>query len=198
MSKDQRVIKPDALNKLRRTIIELFADGQFHEVGIRQICVKAKVSPQTVYKYFGNKDSLLMACMEDDIRALCEKCSKAINEAEDPEQGMINFCRTFFQHYSENPMYARILYLNLPHRYWLNHSSPSRDAMAMQLLQLVMTGQQNGVFNADVNPVTVIDIITGAGNRIIARWLINGEQGPLIEQADAYIKFIQDGMLIRK
>ena len=58
---DGRLIKPETLTLLRNTILECFAQGQFHQVGIREICQKARVSPQTVYKYFGNKEGLFTA-----------------------------------------------------------------------------------------------------------------------------------------
>ena len=75
---DKRTLAPEALENLRKTVIELFANGLFHEVGIREIASKAKVSPQTIYKYFGNKDELIFACIEPDLKenACCtRKCS---------------------------------------------------------------------------------------------------------------------------
>ena len=55
MTTDKRKISPDALERLRTTVIELFAEGLFHQIGMREIASRAGVGLQTIYKYFGNK-----------------------------------------------------------------------------------------------------------------------------------------------
>ncbi len=55
---DRRKISADALERLRATVVELFASGLFHEVGMREIARTAQVSPKTIYKYFGDKERL--------------------------------------------------------------------------------------------------------------------------------------------
>ena len=69
---DKRLIAPEAIEKLRKTVLALFADNHFHEVGIRDICKQAGVSQKTIYKYFGNKEQLLLACIEQDLQTLSD------------------------------------------------------------------------------------------------------------------------------
>lgn len=194
MASDQRYIKPEALEKLRATIVKLFAEGQFHEVGMRAICTQAKVSPQTVYKYFGNKDQLLLACMENNLQELVSVCVAASKDEPDTFKALEKFSNALFNYYSENAFIARIIYLNIPTVYWTTQSSPAREALAQELAKLILKGQQENRIKHTGSLDLVVDIITGAGNRIITRWLAEGEQKNLIAIGKQSMDMLFEGM----
>ena len=50
---DRRQLSDDKRKFIRRVILDLFAAGPFQQVGIRDICLKAGVTPKTI----SSKDS---------------------------------------------------------------------------------------------------------------------------------------------
>lgn len=191
-SHDGRCIKPEALEKLRETIIDLFADGQFHEVGLRAICTRAKVSPQTVYKYFGNKEQLLLACIEQDMEALALHCRESRAGIDEPGEAMRAFIDAFFRFYAERPLVARIVYLNIPTVYWVNNSSPARAQLTRELGDLIESGKSSKAFDDGLSTDYVIDILTGSAQRIITRSIV--EDFDPGAEIDALFGFLKRGL----
>ena len=196
MNQDGRLIKPEALEKLRETIIQLFAEGQYHEVGMRAICQSAKVSPQTVYKYFGSKDQLLLACMEQDMQRLAAHCHQASLQHEDPVDALHQYCIATFEFFADEPLIARIIYLNIPGIYWANQSSPGRELLADGLGKLVKKAQKAGRITKAVPAHWVVDIFTGAANRLLMRWLVEGEKRNMAKEAKKYLHYLTDGLVV--
>lgn len=62
--------RPEALERLRRVIIELLAADQLQNVSMREIIRRGQVSPNTIYKYFGSKEQLFLACISPDLHQL--------------------------------------------------------------------------------------------------------------------------------
>lgn len=177
---DKRFIGPDTLEKLRTSIIALFANGQYHEVGIRSICVRAGVSPQTVYKYYGEKEQLLLACMERDLAGLLSACQQAAERAGTPFAALKNLSEAYFEFLNDNPLIARIIYLNMPAIYWSNRSSPSRETLAEFIRSLFQQGIDCGELRPVASIDIVVDIFSGSANRIVSRWLVSGQTDNLL------------------
>lgn len=174
MSKDKRKLAEDTLEALRHTIIEHFSGGQFHEVGIRDICQHAKVSPKTVYKYFGSKEDLLLACIETDLNNLTLRAESMLASLEDPRQRLHALVEAQLGFYAENPTIARIVFLNLPVAYWVSQQSEAQTRFQIISLHEISEAQRQGIIIPDIAPRMVQDITSGAVNRLITRWLLDG------------------------
>ena len=183
---DKRVLQPDVLSKLRRTILKLFSEKQYHEVGIRDICQAAQVSPKTVYKYFGNKESLLLACIEEDLGRLNEDAFERLHQAQGLKDKFYALTRAYYDFFAANPVIARIVFLNIPTAYWVDRQSPSQAEFRQKLLELIQEGQNKNVILSEPAPEIILDLISGAGNRIVVRWLTEGSKDNLLERADQY------------
>lgn len=194
MASDKRNVKPETLELLRTTIIELFSEGQFHQVGVRAICEKAGVSPQTVYKYFGEKDRLLLACIETDMHKLLCSCVCAAQAHDSAVPAMIAVSDAFFDFYSRNPLLARIVYLNIPSVYWANRSSKSRDALADLSKELLRKGMQHKEIKTLLDVDVAADALSGTANRIVTRWAANECKGNLRKRGRQGIEILLNGL----
>lgn len=174
-SQDGRVIRPEALARLRRTIVEHFSRAQYHEVGIRDICRQGGVSPQTVYKYFGSKEELLLACVEEDLARVGEEAVAAAAARAGDLRAMLEAAfETVFAFYGENAAIARIVFLNLPTLYWVRGRSAGHARFYEGVEALIREGRRSGEVRADA-PVEVLrDWVAGGANRLLVRWLTEG------------------------
>jgi AcrR family transcriptional regulator len=50
--------------------LELFTDLGFDATTVEQIAARAEVSPVTVFRYFGSKDAILFATLDDETARL--------------------------------------------------------------------------------------------------------------------------------
>ena len=175
MTIDKRVIEEATLENLRRTILSMFADNPFNDVGIRQICQEARVSPQTIYKYFGSKEMMLFACIRDDMEKLNKAASTAAAKVSKPLEQIEALLQTWCRFYGKNPVVARIVFLNIPVTYWISERDSVQMQLWGQLRSAIENGQKAKKINRELPPDVLLDMLIGGLHRIMARWLTEGK-----------------------
>ncbi|MGH1372178.1 MAG: TetR/AcrR family transcriptional regulator [Cellvibrionaceae bacterium] len=173
---DRRNISSDTLEKLRSTVIDLFSKGLFHKVGIREIAKQAQVGPQTIYKYFGNKDQLIFACIRPELARLNETLKHTSDDtpgtALDTLKALIS---TFVGYYLRNRRLAEIVYMTIPARQWVIDPEFAQHETLSYFAQALKQGQTEGSIRTDANPEELLDLMAGAFGRYITRKITNPE-----------------------
>ncbi len=174
---DKRLLDDRTREKLRTTILTLFSEGSFQDVGIRQICMTAKVSPKTVYKYFGNKEEMLFGCIATDLDRLSNTClNRALAEPTLHRKFSV-FIDIWCDFYFDNEALARIVFLNIPQRYWVGERNFIRRDLHNATLNLIAEGQKKGFVWNDMEPELLMDLMMGAAHRAMVQWLLS-DQAP--------------------
>ncbi len=142
-----------------------FADKGLAGARVDEIARRAGVNKQLVYHYFGNKDDLFRAALEQvysEIRAR----EKALALADlPPAAAMERLVGFSFDYLAEHPEFIALL--NDENRYGAAHvgASPDMPAMHSPLITLVAEtldrGVRDGVFRADMDPVQFYISIAG-------------------------------------
>lgn len=190
MNEDKRKIKPETLEILRTTILNMFTEGLYHEVGIREICTSAKVSPKTIYKYFGNKDTLLLSCLEKDFNELYEQVLEATKNKTDPLEKAKIFSLVSAQFYAQRPAIARITFQNIPTIYWIKKQAKGLFQYQDLLMNILNDNIQSGNFSNIQNEELLYDIFSGSFNRIMLRWVGNNFTDDIIKQITEFTDVI--------
>lgn len=172
---DRRTINPATLEKLRTTILDLFASALYQDVGIRTICERAKVSPQTVYKYFGNKEEILYACIKSDMDGLNAAMLEAARGQDSLPEQIRALLAVWCDFYFENPGIARIVFLNIPQAYWVGERQFVQSALHRVLFDQLHQGQMEGVAWDGIAADMLNEMMMGAGHRLMIRWLMAEE-----------------------
>lgn len=185
---DARRLGQAELERLRRTIISHFASHLYHQVGLREICRDAQVSPKTVYKYFGSKEELMLACVEPDLEELLRHTRVAVEGATGRREALWAVARCQFAFYAERPAVARVVFLNLPEAYWMEQRSPAelaREVLVNELLAAAAPERRRG------EAALVIDVSAGAVRRLVVRWLIEGQTHDLRARGEAFLSLME-------
>jgi len=175
---DRREISSSTLEKLRTTILKQFASASYQDVGIRQICNDAGVSPKTVYKYFGNKDEMLFACVRGDLEALHQRCLNAASEQTNPGEQLDAFFDCWCEFYFSHRDVAAIIFLTIPQRYWVGERSFVQASLHQLAETMLIEGQQARLVTNDIDTDLLREFIVGLAHRAMIRFLNDANTSP--------------------
>jgi AcrR family transcriptional regulator len=100
---------PEARAKILAAAEQLFAEHGFAGVGIRQIAAAAGVNGAMIHYYFGNKESLYRAIIENAAATVRELIAEAISGATSLEERLTRFVKAYAGYLFGHPHLARIL-----------------------------------------------------------------------------------------
>ncbi len=193
---DRRNISSETLEKLRTTVIDLFSKGLFHKVGIREIAKQAQVGPQTIYKYFGNKERLIFACIQPELARLNEALEATLNTTQgDALNTLEALISTFVGYYLRHRQLAEIVYLTIPMRQWILNPEFTQDQTLNYFVQALQQGQAQGSIRPDVKPEELLDLMTGGFSRYITRKISSADSID-VEAECAYLYALAEPMFV--
>lgn len=137
-----------------RAATKIFAKSGFAGGRIEQISKAAKSHDRMIYYYFGSKEGLFIAVIEDAYRRFNEAESKVVLNLDDPVEDLKTLVRFMWRYYLQHPEFITLLNSENLHRG--KHISKSLRAReysspAISLLGRVLAkGAELGVFRPDL------------------------------------------------
>ncbi|HEV2609200.1 MAG TPA: TetR/AcrR family transcriptional regulator [Noviherbaspirillum sp.] len=137
-----------------RAATKVFAKNGFAGGRIEEISKAAKSHDRMIYYYFGNKEELFIAVIEDTYRRFNEAESKLVLKMDNPVEDLKTLVRFMWTYYQQNPEFITLLNSENLHRG--KHISKSMRAReysspAISLMDSVLKrGAEMRLFRADV------------------------------------------------
>lgn len=167
---DLRKLTPEAIEAIRQTVLHELAVNNT-DVSMRQLIRASGVSPKTMYKYFGNRDQVLLACIADDLDVLRAHLDSAVDSAPDEVlPRLFAFGQAFAQFYQTHVDVARIVFLLIPARHWMLDPLFTQAHVRGRFQQLLGAGLPG----TPREQRTLIDFFLGGVQRIVVQWLLEG------------------------
>jgi TetR/AcrR family transcriptional regulator len=104
-----KIDDPEARAKIMAAAEPLFAEHGFDGVGIREIAAAAGASGAMIHYYFGNKERLYQAIIENAAATVRGLIAEAISSATTLEERLTRFARAYAGYIFGHPNLARIL-----------------------------------------------------------------------------------------
>lgn len=79
LREDEREIRKQLIIKAAK---EIFEEKSFHEIGMRDIAVKAGVSAASIYRYFPSRDDLFVEALIQDINEIEERFQRRMKHGD--------------------------------------------------------------------------------------------------------------------
>jgi AcrR family transcriptional regulator len=98
----------DNRSALLQCALEYFAARGYDAVGVQEIVDAVSVTKPTLYHYFGSKQGLLQALLEENANGLLSRLQEAAAYQGDLTGTLIRVAKTFFTFAQENPIYYRM------------------------------------------------------------------------------------------
>jgi AcrR family transcriptional regulator len=109
-----RARSPQSQDALRATIIEaarrLFDEGGYEAVTMRKVAVRVGCSAGALYRYFPDKQSLMLYVWEEDIRHAITYIQGAVDGARTPVDKVRQTLIAYLRYWSAHPDNFRILF----------------------------------------------------------------------------------------
>jgi AcrR family transcriptional regulator len=144
-----------------------FAEHSFSGARIDRISKRAKTVDRMLYYYFGSKERLYQAVLEQAYAQLISAQRNFSVDASDPVQGMRQLVRLSWEHYLQHPELVRLLQTeNLLRGKYLRKSTKIKGTL-MPLLErateVLALGQRAGVFRPDADAQRILMTVMSLG-----------------------------------
>jgi AcrR family transcriptional regulator len=134
---------------------------------IADIAARAGANKRMLYHYFGDKEALFLAVLENAYAAIRARERALDLQHLEPEAAMRRLVETTWDHYIEHPEFLTLLGTENLHRArHLKRSTRIRDMhspFADMIRDILRRGEHAGVFRAGVDPVELYVTIAGLG-----------------------------------
>lgn len=153
--------------RILRAATRAFADRGLTGARVADIAARAKVNKRMLYHYYGNKEALYLAVLENVYGELLAAESALKLDALDPIEGIERLVRFLWEYYVAHPEFMTLVNNENLHR--ARHLKRSRTIRAMHspliesLDALLARGRRQGVFRGGVDAIQLYITIAAVG-----------------------------------
>ena len=173
-----------------RAATKVFARHGYAGGRIEQISKAAKSYDRMIYYYFGSKEGLFIAVLEEMYRRFNEAESKLVLDAGQPVEALCAVVRFMWGYYQKNPEFITLLNTENLHRGRHIAKSPrareySSQAVAV-LADVLGRGARQGLFRRDVSARDLYLMIAAMGYFYLSnRYTLSAFLGEALEAPSA-------------
>src|SRR5437879_10177403 len=147
--------------RTKRDILEVamqeFASEGYSGARVDTIAAKTRTSKRMIYYYFGGKEQLYLAVLEEAYRSIRTLESRLDSEKYGAEEALRRLVDATFDHDERNPNFIRLVSIENIHRArHLKRSAELRElnsTVIATLRRILERGREEGVFRRDVDPI---------------------------------------------
>jgi AcrR family transcriptional regulator len=147
--------------------LDAFAAGGLSGARVDQIAQQARTNERMLYYYFGSKEQLFIAVLEHAYSEMVEAERQLDLKDANPVEVVTRLAHFTWDFYAENPGFVRLINNeNLHEARYLRQSTHVRESFSPILTALsdaLESGQKQGIFREDIDPMRVYLTMTGNG-----------------------------------
>ena len=173
---DDRNAPPRTAEQSRRAILEsailAFSTYGFGGARVDKIASNAKVNKAMLYHYFGSKEDLYLAALEEIYLDIRRAEAELDLDMDDPEAAITGLVAFTFQYYIDHPAFIRII--NTENLYGAVHlkgatAMPTLNAPILEKVAAILnTGVEKSVFRSGIDPLDLYISISALGFTYVA------------------------------
>ena len=154
-----------------------FTDKGFGGARIDAIAAHAKINKRMLYHYYGGKEALYVAVLEETYSAIRRAEAKLDLAHREPEEGLRDLVQFTFRYFLDHPEFLSLLGTeNLLKAKFLKRSESvvaMNSPLIDELRDVLKRGAKKGVFRADADPLDVYLTMAALGFFYLSnRWTL--------------------------
>ncbi|HHO53424.1 MAG TPA: TetR/AcrR family transcriptional regulator [Deltaproteobacteria bacterium] len=182
--------------------VAVFAEKGFLLAPVSDIANRAGVADGTIYRYFKNKEDLLLSIFEQKMDELLVGLGEALARIDDPIEKVRRFALFHFQQVRDHRDAAEVLQveLRLSTKFLKEYRPIKLWAYLGVFGQIVREGQSLGIFRGDIDPFIGMWAFFGALDELAMQWVLSRKQDrfPLELAAEQVAGIFIRGMLVHQ
>ena len=174
--------------RIEEAVLEIFAEREFHRVGLIEIARGANVSLQTLYKYYGSKEALLFSALDTALGRLAVRMVDHLEGIEDFKERLRKVFWVTLDYFEKNPKVAQIVMSSVYLGTWRKQENFQNPVLFGTFMKVLSEGRSKGVLTDEVDEKYLLDYIMGVMFRLVQMYILRGQKeaptkqaGPLFE-----------------
>lgn len=182
-------MRPATLGKIEKAVRKVFAGVDSNEVTMAQIAKSANVSLQTLYKYFGDKQTLFYTIMDIVLGRLAIRIMdhlQGIDSVQDRLRKTLWVCFDFVDSHPD----AVMVLSSVSASHIRNIAIYENKELIGAFLDVLEDGQNRGVLNDTVPLYILFDVFMGFISRLGLMHIIRQTDTPINAEFDALFNML--------
>ena len=183
-------LAPSTRARIETAVLDTFAGREFQKVSLIEIARSANVSLQTIYKYYGDKETLLFSSLDTWLTRLAKRMTDHLQGIEDYKERFRKVFWVALQFFEKNPDVALLIMSSVYLNTWRKYDTFRQPEFFNLFMQVIREGRGQGVLNDAVEDRYILDFVLGTCSRLITMWIIRGQQESLTADADQLFEML--------
>ena len=201
MAQVSNKITKDKRTRIIDAAIDVIAEKGYHLARISDIAKEASVADGTIYLYFKNKEAILLTIFEEKMKELIFLVRGEIEKYSGAQERLRCFIYQHFLQVQAHPTLARVLQIELRQssRFIHDYRPESLWAYLHIVRDLIIEGQNEGVFRDDIDPFIFQWSLFGALDELSVQWILSKkrERFPFEQMAQQIGSVFLSGLTIK-
>jgi AcrR family transcriptional regulator len=189
-ARDPAHLDPETRARVEQAVLEVFADREFHRVGLIEIARAGNVSLQTIYKYYGSKEALLFSSLDTWLGKLAARMIDHLQGIEDYKEKLRKVFWVVLDFFEKNPKVAQLIMSSVYINTWRKTEAYQHRALFRAFMQVLGEGRTRGILNDQVDEKILLDYILGVLGRLVSMNIARGQKKPLTAQATVLFEML--------
>lgn len=159
--------------EIYRSAMRLFADSDYDNVTIEDICAAAGIAKATFFLHFAGKSALITAFNEEITRSLAERLAGHEGSAEEELLLLVSVLREAWE--LNAPVMHKMLREFLDQPALVSKAAAANESVLDLVTRIVARGQERGEFVTYCQPEVAAVALVAAWSAFTAWWLQNPE-----------------------
>lgn len=176
--------RSDSRERIEAAALKLFAQREFHHVGLDEIAAGARASLQTIYRHYGSKEAILEACLHRWARDLATRMTDHLQGIETYKDRLRKVFWVVLDYFDRNPDVARMIQNSVSSEVVRRDVTDEQRTLTALFLRVLREGREQGVLTDEISERLLLDYFYGVLIRLIQMHIARGETEPLAAQAN--------------
>ncbi len=191
---DRTQLDPDTQARIEQAVLDIFAEREFHRVGLIEVARGANVSLQTIYKYYGSKEALLFSSLDTWLGKLATRMIDHLQGIEDYKEKLRKVFWVVLDFFEKHPQVAQLIMSSVYVNTWRRMEHYQNPILFGAFLKVLGEGRARGILNDQVEEKYLLDFIMGVLGRLVQMYIHRGMKEPLTKQANPLFEMLWRGI----
>ena len=190
MSNQRDKLDPSVRRRIETAALQVFADNAYPDVGMGDVARAANSSLQTLYKYYGSKEALLFACLNNLLGKMAEQMMAHLQGIQTYKDRLRKVFWVVLDFSEEYPQLHQVLMNSVYFSNWREDPSFTQPELSRMLINVISEGRAKGILTDELSEPMILDFFYGVLFRMIWMKQIRGQKHSLTAQADVLFEHL--------